>query len=254
MIRIIILGSGNVAKHLYKAFMNIKAINVIQCYNRKGILLHPDQELGDITNDLQVLKEADLYIVAVSDDAIKTVSDGLMFNDRLVVHTSGSSPLHTLNNANKRGVFYPLQSFSQQKDIDFESIPFCLEAEHEKDLALLKKVAGSLSKNVYEISSEQRNTLHVAAVFANNFTNYLFSTAKNICDTQKVPFEILHALILETATKITEIDPDLAQTGPALRNDTKTIQRHLNTLSNQEHKNIYQALTAAIQSKHGKKL
>ncbi|MBQ4821312.1 DUF2520 domain-containing protein [Aquimarina sp. MMG016] len=254
MISVIILGSGNVAKHMYTALGAQKSIEVVQCYNRKGILLNPEQDSKIITQDLNDLVKVDVYILAVSDDAIEEISSKLPFNDCLVVHTSGSVPLKTIKNNNRRGVFYPLQTFSKDKVVDFSKIPFCLEAEEEKDLVLLNKLASSLSEKIYQISSEQRNILHISAVFVNNFTNYLFSVGNDICEEHKVPFEILHPLIQETAKKITNINPDQAQTGPAIRNDITTIDRHLHILNNTQQKELYQTLTKAIQSKHGKKL
>ncbi len=254
MIRVVILGAGNVAQHLYTAFLEQKSVEVIQCYNRKGLQLHPNQKISAITKDIDVLLEADIYILAVSDDAIKEVSSQLPFKDKLVVHTSGSVPIEMLDNSNRKGVFYPLQTFSKDKDVDFSKVPFCLEAERDDDLELLKNLARSLSEKVYEISSEQRNILHVSAVFVNNFTNYLFSVGNDICEEYDVPFEILHPLILETAKKITKMDPAEAQTGPAVRKDNQTIERHLNILSDTSQKELYQNLTKAIQSKYGKKL
>ncbi len=254
MLKVVILGAGNVAQHLYTAFLNQKSVAVIQCYNRKGILLHPDQKKEDIITDLNKLAQADMYILALSDDAIEEISSQLPFEDRLVVHTSGSVPMDIMQNSNKRGVLYPLQTFSKDTMIDFGSIPFCIEAEEENDMMLLKKLASTLSEKIYEISSEQRNIVHVSAVFVNNFTNYLFSIGNDICKENDIPFDILHPLIKETAQKATKMNPDKAQTGPAVRNDSKTIERHLEVLSHPSQQEIYNILTKAIQSKYGKKL
>jgi len=254
MIRIIILGAGNVAQHLYTAFLKEESVTIIQCYNRKGIKIHKDQKKEDITNDLSFLKEADIYILAVSDDAIGSISSALLHTNKLVVHTSGSVPMTTIKNHNDRGVFYPLQTFSATKEVDFSSIPFCIEAERKEDVLLLKKLGQTLSKKIYEISSEQRNILHIAAVFVNNFTNHMFSVANDICSEHKVPFEILHPLIQETAKKIMYLNPEKAQTGPGIRKDTQTIERHLGILQKDSQKELYTILTQAIQSKYGKEL
>ncbi len=254
MIRVVILGSGNVAQHLYTAFYDQKMVEIVQCYNRKGMPLHPDQKENTITKELPSLEKADIYILAVSDDAINMISKQLPFKDRLVVHTSGSVPMHGLDNSNRRGVFYPLQTFSKDKMVDFSAVPFCLEAEKNEDARLLKELASLLSEKTYQISSKQRNVLHVSAVFVNNFTNYLFSIGNDICNEHDIPFEILHPLIQETAKKIITVQPDQAQTGPAVRNDTETIERHLKILSNSSQKEIYETLTKAIQSKYGKEL
>ncbi len=254
MIRVVILGAGNVAQHLYTAFYTKKSVTIVQCYNRKGVRLHPDQQKNSIINDLDKLIEADIYILAISDDAIAEISSILPFKNRLVVHTSGSVPMSYIAKNNKKGVFYPLQTFSKDIPVDYKDVPFCIEAEEKKDLKLLKELASILSEKVYQISSNQRNILHVAAVFVNNFTNHLIAVGNDICNEHDVPFEILHPLIQETTQKITQISAKQAQTGPAIRNDSKTIERHLKMLTDNSQKEIYQILTKAIQSKYGKKL
>ena len=254
MIRVVILGAGNVAKHLYNAFIDQKQVEVIQCYNRKNLQLHPDQKKETIIKDIHLLQDADVYILAVSDDAIERVSGMLPFKNKLVVHTSGSASMHAITDKNKRGVFYPLQTFSKDKIVDFATIPICIEAENKTDLRILHKLAVGLSEKVYEISSEQRSILHVSAVFVNNFTNYLFSVGNDICNEHNVSFKILHPLLQETAQKAIEMNPDKAQTGPAIRKDVHTIKRHLKILTNTTQKNIYTTLTKAIQSKYGKEL
>lgn len=254
MIKIVILGAGNVAKHLYKAFTPYHDLKVIQCYNRKGVLLHPDQNPATIIQDLKQLDKADLYILAISDNAIAGVSNQLPFTDRLVVHTSGGTPITTLNDKNKRGVFYPLQTFSTTSDLDFNTIPICIEATAKKDEVLLEKLANTVSNTVNTITSKQRSTLHLAAVVVNNFTNHLFSIGNDICKEHHLPFDLLLPLINETTNKINRIAPNQAQTGPAMRNDSNTIDRHLDQLTNKNHKELYKSLTQSIQSKYGKKL
>jgi len=254
MIRIVLLGSGKIAKHLYAAFSAQPEITIVQCYNRKGTKLSHDQADESVTRDYTSLKEADIYVMAVSDDAIEEVSSHLLFNDRLVVHTSGSVPMQTIHSKHNRGVFYPLQTFSKTTSVDFKTIPVCIEAENNEDLILLKKLGSLLTNKVHVISSEQRNVLHVAAVFANNFTNHLFTIANEICCDNDIPFEILHPLIQETITKIIKISPKSAQTGPAIRNDVSTLKRHQQLLTDTTQREIYQTITKAIQSTYGKKL
>ena len=187
-----------------------------------------------------------MYIIAISDDAISQFSKKLNLKNKLVVHTSGSVQLDDLNcNANK-GVFYPLQSISKHKKINFKKIPICLEAENKIDYSILEKVAKSISKKVFPINSEQRKKLHVAAVFVNNFTNHLYKIGNDICKVNNIDFEILKPLINETAHKIKKLTPSEAQTGPALRNDVKTLSNHLELL-NKNQKEIYNVLTKSIQ-------
>lgn len=253
MTKVIIIGSGNVAQHLIKAFAKNTATELIQVYSRqKENLIHLlDSVL--ITTDFNELLEADLYIIAVSDDAIASVSSKLPFENRLVVHTSGSVELNTLDKKNRRGVFYPLQTFSKKKTLEFKNIPICIETEDINDYQLVEKTAKSISNNVFAINSEQRKALHVAAVFVNNFTNHLYQIGQEICQEHSVPFEILKPLILETAEKIKTLSPEEAQTGPAKRNDFSTIEAHKSFLSNENQSTIYKILTQSIQQ-HDKKL
>ena len=253
MIKITIIGSGNVAQHLIDAFAKSNAVEIIQVFSRTQKQISPLLDTSKITNDWNALAETDLYIIAVSDDAIADVSSQLPFENRLVVHTSGSASLTSLDSKNRKGVFYPLQTFTKGKAIDFKTIPFCLEAQLESDYALLEKVASAISYSIHKIDSHQRKALHVAAVFVNNFTNYLYQLGNDICQENHVSFDILKPLILETAEKLLTISPKDAQTGPAKRNDIKTIEAHESFLSNKNQSTIYKILTQSIQN-HGKKL
>jgi predicted short-subunit dehydrogenase-like oxidoreductase (DUF2520 family) len=253
MIRITLLGSGNVAQHLIKAFTKSETIEIVQVYSRKKENLASLIDFDKIVNDFEELKEADLYIIAVSDKAIAEVSRQLPFQNRIVVHTSGAASLDVLDVKNRKGVFYPLQTFSKSKEIDFSTVPMCLEAENTFDFKVLETAAKSISNVVHAINSDQRKALHVAAVFVNNFTNHLYQIGHEICEEHQVPFEILKPLIQETAEKINTLDPIDAQTGPAKRNDSTTIDAHLDYLSNENQKNIYKILTQSIQN-NGKKL
>lgn len=248
MIKVVLIGSGNVAQHLIQVLLQAKNLDLVQAFARNpshlSHLLHEDK----ITSDYQRIIEADLYIISVSDNAIAEVSENLPFENRLVVHTSGSSDITILSDKNRKGVFYPLQTFSKNKTIDFTPIPICIEAENENDYQLLEQVAKSLSQKVFAISSEQRRSLHVSAVFVCNFVNHLYQIGNQICQENNIPFEVLHPLIQETAEKIKELSPSEAQTGPALRNDSKTIEKHLAFLENENYQKIYELLTQSIQN------
>ena len=248
MIRITVIGSGNVAQHLIKAFAKSELVEIVQVYARKKEALSSLIEFDKITSDFEELQESDLYIIAVSDKAIADVSKQLPFQNRIVVHTSGAASLDVLDAKNRKGVFYPLQTFSKNKEIDFSIVPLCLEAENTFDFRVLETVAKSISNAVFAINSDQRKALHVAAVFVNNFTNHLYHIGKEICGEHQVPFEILRPLIQETAEKINTLDPVDAQTGPAKRNDSNTIAAHLDYLTNENQKNIYKLITQSIQN------
>lgn len=252
MIKVVLIGSGNVAQHLIQVLLKAKNVDLLQAFARNPSHLSHLLPEEKITADYHKIIEADLYIISVSDNAIAEVSAQLPFENRLVVHTSGTSDISVLHDKNRKGVFYPLQTFTKGKDIDFAPIPICLEAGNESDYQLLEKVGTNISQKVVRISSEQRKSLHVAAVFVCNFVNHLYQIGNEICEESNVPFEVLHPLIQETAHKITELSPKEAQTGPALRNDTKTIEKHLDFLENPEYKKLYQLLTQSIQ--HVKKL
>jgi len=252
MIKVAIIGGGNVATHLANAFNKTDEVSLVQVYARNIEQIEHLKEVTSITNSIELLTKADVYIIAVSDDAIGDVSRKIEQKNGLVVHTSGSVAMQSLQNTGRKGIFYLLQSFSKDKEVNFNEIPFCLEAENEEDLQLLETLAKTIGKKIYRINSEQRKRLHVAAVFVNNFTNHMYKIGADICNEHQVPFEVLLPLIQETAQKITELSPDAAQTGPAKRNDQKTIQDHL-ALLNAEQQEIYKLITKSIQQ-NGKEL
>jgi len=253
MISITIIGSGNVAQHLIKAISKTTTLEVTQVYARNIDSVSHLIDSDKITNNISQLKNADLYIISVSDDAIQSVSNSLIFSNKLVAHTSGSVAMDELSDSNRKAVFYPLQTLSKKKEVDFKTVPLCIEAQNEADLHLLTEVAQHLSNHVYNVDSEQRKSLHVAAVFVSNFVNHLYKIGSDICIEHKVPFEILKPLILETAKKVQIMEPNEAQTGPAKRNDTSTINKHLAILTDENQKDIYKILTKSIID-NGKKL
>ena len=257
MIKVTIIGSGNLAQHLIaalsKAHDSGSEIQLTQVYSRQPETLNLLVDHHSIISDINQLADSDLYIIAISDDAIADVSAALPFRNRLVVHTSGSVPLKALKDNNRKGVFYPLQTFSKIREVDFSNIPIALESQNATDFQLLEKVARTISNNVQAINSSQRKALHVSAVFVNNFANHLYAIANDICREHKVSFEILKPLIKETAEKVMSLSPDEAQTGPAKRNDKKTIASHLALLTDENQKAIYKLLTHSIQS-HEEKL
>ena len=253
MISVIVLGTGNVGTHLINAFRKAKNIELLQVYSRKKSSLKNFEDQVSGTTKLAELKAADVYIIAISDDEISNFSKNLNVKDKLVVHTSGSVAMKALQTNANKGVFYPLQTFSKNNDVDFRNVPICLETENEKDLLVLEQVASAISNHVYFIDSAQRKHLHIAAVFTNNFVNHIYKIGFDICKRHHIPFETLHPLILETASKVVQNNPEKIQTGPAHRKDKKTIASHLALLSGDE-KKIYNILTESIKKTYGKKL
>jgi predicted short-subunit dehydrogenase-like oxidoreductase (DUF2520 family) len=253
MIKVVILGSGNVAFHLTAQLIKTKLVKVVQVYNRNLNKIKYLQSETNITNEFSDLKEADIYILAVSDNAIAHVSSKINSKNKFIVHTSGSVDMNTLQGTSRKGVFYLLQTFSQNREIDFSNIPICIEAQQKKDEELLEKLAKSISNNYYYINSDQRKRLHIAAVFVNNFVNHLYHLGYEMCNENNIPFDILYPIIQETAAKITSLQPFDAQTGPAKRNDTVTIDKHIEMLPKIEQE-IYTLLTNSIHRTYGKKL
>ncbi|WP_223557877.1 Rossmann-like and DUF2520 domain-containing protein [Chryseobacterium lathyri] len=241
----VIIGSGNVAYHMAKAF-SLKNIPLMQVFGRN------DEELKKISGELNVpysteqLQDADLYIICVSDNSVENVSQLITKKDCLVAHTSGSLPKEILKGAYRKASFYPLQTFSKSKELDYEKIPLFIEAENEQDKQLLFEIASKISENVMESSHEKRKYIHLTAVFACNFVNHLFAKAKEISDSQEIPFNYFLPLIDETVQKIHEIEPKAAQTGPAVRNDVRILELHERLLKD-ESLEIYKTMNHSIQ-------
>ncbi len=246
MIKIVLFGAGNVVSHLCTIFEKTSGIEVIQVYNRNQNSLSGLPENIDKTTSIYEIKDADIYIIALPDDVISDFSESISFINKLVVHTSGSVAMEALSDKNRKGVFYPLQSFSKNKGVDFSEIPICLEASNNSDVKFLKELGNKISKTVVEISSEERKKLHLSAVIVNNFVNYLYKVGSDLLAENSLSFDLLIPLIKETAYKVESLTPFEAQTGPAKRNDKKTIEKQLHLLKDSPHKELYREMTNAI--------
>lgn len=249
---IVLLGTGNVATHLFTAINKTRNFKILQVYNHAPQSLESFKNVP-VTTRFQDIMKADLYLICIKDDQISEVSKKLVSHGTLVVHTAGGKPVDILDTHERIGVFYPLQTFSKKREMEFENIPICIEAVNENDYQLLEDLAGELKGKVYRIDSAQRRPLHVAAVFVSNFVNYLYTEGEQICREHNIPFEILLPLIKETAQKAGLMSPYDAQTGPALRSDREVIQGHLELLNSRQ-MDIYKLLTQSIQNLHGKEL
>ena len=249
MIEVVLLGFGNLNQHLFEGLYTAENVAVKQVFNRTPISNKNIFKNVNFTNNLSTLVEADIYIIGIPDDAIAAFSNSLPLKDKLVVHTSGGVSMDQLAGKNRRGVFYPLQSFSKTRRVNFRTIPICIEAEDKKDLELLFRLGTGIADVVVEIPSEKRAKLHLAAVFVNNFVNHLYHVGSEILGEENLPFSLLKPLILETALKIEHLSPQKAQTGPAKRRDFKTIEKHLHLLKDNSHKEIYQLFTQALGNK-----
>lgn len=248
MSSIVILGAGNVAFHLTRALIE-NTCNVRQIFNRT---LEHAREIGEAnrisyTDKISEIEKADIYIIASADSGIEEFSHYIPYDDVLVVHTSGSSPMSVLKGDYRKGVFYPLQTFSKERTMRYDNIPFFIEAENPEDLKKLNELGNRISNEVHELNFASRMQVHMTGVWANNFVNHLYYIAGNICEQNNVPFDVLLPLIQETANKVIEMSPKDAQTGPAKRGDQVIIDRHLEALQNDSRLlQIYQIMTDSI--------
>ena len=248
MIKVVLLGAGNVGTHLFRALHKAENISLIQWYNRSAQSLEEGKGKVKTLSQLdELVPEADLYLLSISDDNISELSSKLKSCKGIIAHTAGSVGMEALNPCKDHGVFYPLQTFSKQKKVDFEQVPLCLEANTKENFTLLKQVAIALGGPIHRIDSTQRKALHIAAVFVNNFVNHLYAVGEQLCLEHQVPFSVLQPLIAETADKIKSLSPKAAQTGPALREDQQVLKDHLSLLTKTTQKELYQLISTAIQ-------
>ncbi len=251
---IVIIGAGDVAWNLGHQLKKA-GHSIVQVYNRtldKGQRL-ADELDADFTNKLeQVDPNADIYLLAVSDHGIDDIILGLRLPGKVVAHTSGAVPLRGMEHISKNcGIFYPLQTLTRGREVDFAQVPMLIEASNDKVKAELTELAASISKRVDYMDSHKRRALHVAAVFVNNFTNYLYSIADDVVQREGLDFSLLNPLMQETLNKLKYHRPVEVQTGPAKRADYRTIEEHLSYLGkNDAYREVYLVLTESIMAAH----
>jgi predicted short-subunit dehydrogenase-like oxidoreductase (DUF2520 family) len=248
--RIVLLGTGNLATRLGLA-LHAKEIEIIQVYGRtKSSAIHLSKRVGCSFTSLigEIKTDADLYILAVTEESIPEILFNSPINNQLIVHTSGSIPMEILSAfSNNYGVFYPLQTLSKQKVVDFSTIPICIEASSTENLKKLRQLANLISGQVLHIDSAKRIQLHLAAVFVCNFVNHLYSIGAHLLQDQNLDFDLLKPLILETAQKVMTFPPEEVQTGPAVRGNHKIMELHLMMLEQHpEWQNIYKLISQDI--------
>jgi predicted short-subunit dehydrogenase-like oxidoreductase (DUF2520 family) len=253
---IVIIGTGNVAYHIADSFrvnINLNLIQVFNHRNTKGAKRYSREFNCDLVTAYNAINpNADLYIIAVKDDAIAEVAKNLipLKLNGIVVHTSGSVDMKVLKSTSSNtGVYYPLQTFYPEATIDWQTTPILLEANSKRTLAKLKKIATSISNKVKVVNSENRLQIHLAAVFACNFTNALYVSAYEIIEKNlsRKDTELLHSIMLQSFHKLCKIHPKKAQTGPAMRNDTIVMKKHLALLkSDKQLVKVYKTLSDLI--------
>lgn len=248
---IVIIGTGNAATVLGKKFKDA-GHRIIQVFGRDASAASRlAYQLGtESTNYWSVIrKDADMYLVAVADDAINDVVKHLRVPGKVVAHTAASVQKDILKNMSHHyGVFYPLQSLRKDMKV-FPEIPLFIDASDPIARKKLEELARSVSKdNVMEADDSERLKMHVAAVIVNNFVNHLYALAEDFCTKEGIDFKQLHPLIEETAQRVKNVSPSKVQTGPAIRNDEPTIQQHLKLLDKYARlKKIYEVMTRSIQ-------
>lgn len=251
---VVVLGSGNVATHFGKALSDA-GHRVVQVYSRtkaRARILASAVKADAIDELAELDLSADVYLIAVNDDAIGEVVTQLPSSlEGAVVHTAGSVDMEVLAAHVKRyGVMYPVQTFSITKPVDFSMVPIALEASDQGTYTQLVRLAGSVSTRGFSCDSRQRLALHIAAVFACNFTNHFYAIGADILREYALDFDLIRPLILETAQKIMAHQPREVQTGPAIRNDIGTMQKHLKLLeqSHQDLVSLYRQMSERIYS------
>lgn len=233
--KIAIIGSGNLASHLMKAF---REANQETCHINS-------RSLQDFPTDCEV------YFLAVSDKAVQEVSDRLSRVEGIIAHTAGSVDIEVLKAHKNRGVFYPLQTFSKGAELRYKEIPIFIEANSKEGLEVLRSAATLISDRVEEAENEKRRRIHLAAVFASNFSNLLFDVADSLMRDMDLNIDILYPLIEQTVEKLKIMSPFESQTGPAMRGDSEVIKSHENMLqSKPDYLKIYKILTAHIMRIH----
>lgn len=254
-IRILIIGSGNIAWHIVSHLSFFKRFEIV-VYNRTSTphlkQLQKEFKVNIITDWKKVTDKTDVFFICSSDSSIKQIASKIkkLKTKGLVLHTSGTMPLSELNGASKNtGVFYPLQTFTFGQSVLWQEVPLFIETNNKKSFDYLNNFASLFSKTVVKLNSENRLKLHLAAVIAGNFSNAMYTSAYNYLDKSlnKTYFKYLAPLITTTAKKAVFGNPALVQTGPAARNDKKTQQKHLLLLKkNPELKKTYKALSQLI--------
>jgi predicted short-subunit dehydrogenase-like oxidoreductase (DUF2520 family) len=249
--KIVIIGTGNVATVFGKLLLR-PGHRIIQVFGRnKARAGELARALGAAPcSEWNVLdRSADLYLLAISDKALYEMEQHIMLSGQLVVHTAGSVPKEVLQKISSRyGVLYPLQSLRKELEVMTE-IPVLVDANTEEALAAVMDLARQISPNVTRASDEQRLKLHLAATIVNNFTNHLYAESEKFCLKENIPFHVLIPLVAETARRLEIISPALVQTGPAIRRDQVTIDKHLVMLENHPSlKKLYLLLTENIQA------
>jgi len=248
-----LIGAGNVNWHIGRV-LSLKGYEIRELWSRSESAARELASRIGCRYSLSISdlrKETDLYIVAVRDSGIQMILSELNAGNRLIVHTAGSVPMNVLNGySDHYGVLYPLQTLSKHIPVNLSEVPFCIESSDEEALRLLRILAEDLSGFVREVNSDQRLLLHIAAVFASNYTNLMYTLASDLLEAEGLSFDFLKPLVAETARKAITSGPSRVQTGPAKRGDQAVLDKHLGILASQpEFAEIYKLLADRIRKR-----
>ena len=246
MIRIGLIGTGNVAIALAREIHNHQELSLVQLIGRNKDKLPKDLNWVPFSIQFNDLQTCDMILIAVTDHAIAEVSNQIPLTNAVVAHTSGASSVDLLINHKHRGVFYPLQTFSKQPQLNWSEIPILWEGNNKYVNKKLENISKLFSPLCIRSNEKQRLNLHLAAVVVNNFTNHLYAETHRFCKSKNVSFDLLAPLIEETTRKTRQLNPRESQTGPASRGDTQTIQRHKAIPMTEELSDIYSLFTSQL--------
>lgn len=246
----VFVGAGNLATNLSMSLIS-KGVDVVQVYSRteeSASVLSSKLRCSYTTDIDKVISDADIYFISVKDSVLESLALRLQHGheDCFFVHTSGSMPMSAIH-FKHRGVFYPMQTFSRSKIVDFSNIPIFIEADDVEDLHKLDALAHRLSSSVHELDSTRRRYLHLSAVFCCNFVNHCYAVSEDILKSCGVPFDVMLPLIDETSSKVHSVSPRDAQTGPAVRYDENVISKHIELLGDKPvFQDIYRLMSDSI--------
>ena len=246
MITISLIASGKLSYNLSKVFSNNENFRIIEIYSRKKKNTNLFNEQIKFTDKIENLKKADFYFILCNDDSIKEISKKINVNGGMVLHSSGTININILSNHKNYGVFYPLQTFNFHNKLNFTDVPVLIEANTKKNLDKLKKLCELLNTTCKVIDSKDRLYYHLAATFANNFTNHLLSITDEIINKFNLNKDFFIPISNQTIQKFKENKSKESQTGPAIRNDIKTIKKHEKILKNSNYLNLYKIITKSI--------
>lgn len=248
--KIVIIGSGNVATHLSLA-LSLNGNEILQVYSRKeenARLLAERLNCAFTIHTEEIIPDADAYIFSIKDDALRLMAESINVSGKAIfIHTAGSVPMHIFEGITTRfGVLYPMQTFSKSRNIEFSTVPCFIEASDAETLSIISSLAKSISNKVQECDSEKRRKMHLAAVFACNLTNHCYRLAERITEAEGIDFGMFLPLIEETASKVKELSPREAQTGPMVRYDTTVMNRQMQLITDERTRQIYQLMADSI--------